>query len=95
MILAAGIRAVITRVDPAVLGAGWAGRYYGGDFLAALGRGVDPCGENGEFHTFACDSPDFSWPVPASVERVVRRDGSVYAELAGPARRAGDERRPA
>ena len=95
MILAAGIRAVITRVDPAVLDAGWAGRFYGEDFLAALGRGVDPCGENGEFHTFTCDSPDFARPVPAILERITRRDGSVYAELAGLASPAGRQRRPA
>jgi diphthamide synthase (EF-2-diphthine--ammonia ligase) len=95
MIGAAGIRALITRVDPRVLDAGWAGRFFGDDFIAALGPGVDPCGENGEFHTFTCDSPDFACPVPASLERIVRRDGSVYAELADAACQAGDGRRPA
>ena len=92
MILAAGVRAVITRVDPAALDAGWAGRFFGDGFIAALGRGVDPCGENGEFHTFTCDSPDFTHPVPAELERIVHRDGSVYAELAETASPAGHQR---
>ena len=95
MILAAGIRAVITRADPLVLDAGWAGQCYGDDFIAALDPGVDPCGENGEFHTFTCDSPDFACPVPAGLERITRRDGSVYAGLAEAGCGAGDARRPA
>ena len=94
MILAAGIRAVITRVDPRVL-AGWAGRFFGDDFITALDPAVDPCGENGEFHTFTCDSPDFACPVPAGLERITRRDGSVYAGLAEAGCGAGDARRPA
>jgi len=82
MILAAGIRAVITRADPRVLDAGWAGKPFSQEFIAAAGEETDPCGENGEFHTFTWDSPDFRCPVPVAVEAVSWRDGSVYADLA-------------
>jgi uncharacterized protein (TIGR00290 family) len=78
-ILAAGIRAIITRVDPRVLAARWAGKLFDEVFLQALTDRVDPCGENGEFHTFVLSSPDFDWDVPVGLERVTRRDGSVYA----------------
>jgi diphthamide synthase (EF-2-diphthine--ammonia ligase) len=81
-ILAAGIRAVITRADPEVLYAGWAGKPFSTEFLSAIGSRADPCGENGEFHTFTCDSPDFGAPVPVTVQGFSWRDGSVYAELA-------------
>src|ERR1022692_26158 len=80
-ILAAGIRAVITRLDPRVLDAEWAGRLFGESFIGSLNEDADPCGENGEFHTFACCSPDFGYAVPVVLERVTRRDGSVYAEI--------------
>jgi diphthamide synthase (EF-2-diphthine--ammonia ligase) len=89
-ILVAGIRAVITRVDPCVLAAGWAGRFFGEGFTGALGEDVDPCGENGEFHTFAFGSPAFDHAVPVVLERVTWRDGSVYAEIATAGSQAGD-----
>jgi diphthamide synthase (EF-2-diphthine--ammonia ligase) len=80
-ILTAGIRAVITRVDPSVLDARWAGRPFGESFIRSLSEDADPCGENGEFHTFACCSPDFGYAIPVVLERVARREGSVYAEI--------------
>jgi diphthamide synthase (EF-2-diphthine--ammonia ligase) len=42
---------------------------------------VDPCGERGEFHTFAHDGPMFRWPVPIKSGEVVERDGFVFADL--------------
>lgn len=88
-ILAAGIGAVITRADLLTAGAGWAGRPFDEEFIAALGEGADPCGENGEFHTFTSVSPDFRHPVPVAVDRVSGRDGVAYAEVIP----AGDGRR--
>src|SRR5215467_13432006 len=62
--IAAGLRARITCVDPKQLSGSFAGREFDQDLLAALPASVDPCGERGEFHTFAYDGPMFSRPVP-------------------------------
>ena len=51
------------------------------DLLAALPPGVDPCGERGEFHTFAWDGPMFQHPVAIRRGEVVARDGFVFADL--------------
>jgi uncharacterized protein (TIGR00290 family) len=77
----AGLRARVTCVDPRVLPAEFAGREYGRDFLEALPDGVDPCGENGEFHTFAVAGPMFQQEVRVEVGEVVERDGFVFADL--------------
>jgi uncharacterized protein (TIGR00290 family) len=77
----AGLRARITCVDPKVLPAGFAGRDFDARFLADLPEGVDPCGENGEFHTFVFDGPMFSSPLPIRGGQVVRRDGFVFADV--------------
>jgi uncharacterized protein (TIGR00290 family) len=65
--LEAGFRATVVCVDGSVLDESFAGRQFDRDFLATLPDGVDPCGENGEFHTFVTDGPPFSRPIP--VER--------------------------
>jgi uncharacterized protein (TIGR00290 family) len=79
--LAAGVRAVVTCVDPRQLPASFAGRTFDEAFLADLPGGVDPCGENGEFHTFVRDGPGFSSPVDVEVGEVVERDGFVFCDL--------------
>jgi uncharacterized protein (TIGR00290 family) len=79
--LDAGLRARITCVDPRVLPARFAGREFDRDLLADLPPGVDPCGENGEFHTFAWDGPMFAHPVPIRDGEVVAREGFVFADL--------------
>jgi uncharacterized protein (TIGR00290 family) len=61
--LASGFRAVLCCVDTRVLDESFAGRWYDGRLLEDLPEGVDPCGENGEFHTFVCDGPGFARPV--------------------------------
>lgn len=61
-----GIRAVLTAVDRTVLPKKWIGHAFNAAFLSALPTEVDPCGENGEFHTFVYDSPDFSHPISFS-----------------------------
>jgi uncharacterized protein (TIGR00290 family) len=77
-----GLRAQITCVDPRCLPATLAGREYNDDFLKALPAGVDPCGENGEFHSFAFDGPMFNRPVEFTVGDTVERDGFIFTDLA-------------
>ena len=76
-----GLRARLTCVDPRVLPAHFAGASFDRALLARLPPGVDPCGENGEFHTFAWDGPMFRHPVPVQTGEVVTRDGFVFADL--------------
>lgn len=88
-----GLRATLTCVDPRKVSADWAGREFDRSLLQALPPGVDPCGENGEFHTFAWDGPMFAAPLSLHKGPVVMRDGFVYADLLPvPAKRANDER---
>jgi uncharacterized protein (TIGR00290 family) len=79
--LEAGLKARITCVDPRVLAGSFAGREFDRRLLADLPPGVDPCGENGEFHTFAWDGPMFGHPVRVRGGEVVRREGFVFADL--------------
>ena len=79
--IAAGLRATITCLDPKKLDASFAGRTFDAAFLDDLPPGVDPCGENGEFHTFAWDGPMFARPIPIEVGEVVVRDGFVFADV--------------
>lgn len=76
-----GLKARITCVDPHALAPAFAGREFDRSLLDDLPRGVDPCGENGEFHSFAYDGPMFSEPVPVGLGGVVERDGFVFADL--------------
>jgi len=77
----AGLRAVVVCLDPGRLDRGFAGRAYDASFLADLPDGVDPCGENGEFHTYVHDGPGFGAPIPVGTGEVVERDGLVYCDL--------------
>jgi uncharacterized protein (TIGR00290 family) len=79
--IAAGVRAKITCVDPAKLAKSFAGRDYDLALLESLPSGVDACGENGEFHTFVYDAPVFSHPIRVQTGDVVERDGFVFADL--------------
>jgi uncharacterized protein (TIGR00290 family) len=79
--LAGGLQARITCVDPKVLPPTFAGREFDQALLADLPAGVDPCGEKGEFHTFAYGGPMFREPIPISSGEVVERDGFVFADL--------------
>jgi uncharacterized protein (TIGR00290 family) len=76
-----GLSARLTCVDPKALDASFAGRAFDHGLLSALPPEVDPCGERGEFHTFAWDGPMFRRPVPVRVGEVVPRDGFVFADL--------------
>ena len=79
--IANGLRAVVTCVDPQQLPLSFAGREFNEQFLADLPNDVDPCGERGEFHTFAFDGPMFEKPVGIQKGEVVERDGFGYADL--------------
>ena len=76
-----GLKARVTCVDPKVLDPSLVGREWDARFLDDLPDGVDPCGENGEFHTFAYDGPMFSQPIPNRVGEVVHRNGFVFIDL--------------
>ncbi|HME72830.1 MAG TPA: ATP-binding protein [Myxococcota bacterium] len=77
----AGLRARITCVDPAQLPAHFAGREFDEALLTSLPPGVDPCGERGEFHTFAYAGPMFRGRVGVQSGEIVERDGFVFADL--------------
>jgi uncharacterized protein (TIGR00290 family) len=79
--LAAGVRAKVSCVDPRVLDRSFAGREFDEALLDALPQGTDPCAEKGEFHTFAYDGPMFSRPISVTAGVVVERDGFVFADL--------------
>jgi len=79
--IAAGLRAIITCVDPQQLPVSFAGREFNEQFLADLPKHVDPCGERGEFHTFAFDGPMFEKSVRVETGTILERDGFGYADL--------------
>ena len=76
-----GFRAVLVCVDPKQLDPRFAGRAYDDALLDELPPGVDPCGENGEFHTFVHDGPVFRAPVAVTPGATVERGGFVFADL--------------
>jgi diphthine-ammonia ligase len=82
-VLAVGFRSVVVCVDSRHLGDEFCGREYDATFVADLPRGVDACGENGEFHTFVYDGPMFREPVPV---RVVAREPYVAPAQLGAVR---------
>jgi uncharacterized protein (TIGR00290 family) len=86
---AAGFRAVAACIDPRVLDRSFAGRELDESFFRDLPAGVDPCGENGEFHTFVFDGPIFRKPIPVRAGEVVERDSFIYCDLLPSAAVAG------
>jgi uncharacterized protein (TIGR00290 family) len=79
--VAAGFEAVLVCVDPRQLDPSFAGRRLDADLLADLPPDVDPCGENGEFHTFVHAGPVFSAPIACQVGETVERDGFVFCDV--------------
>ncbi|HNH46468.1 MAG TPA: ATP-binding protein, partial [Myxococcota bacterium] len=79
--IAGGLRARLTCVDPRQLPAEFVGRDFDAALLDSLPPGVDPCGERGEFHSFCYDCPAFSAPIAVESGEVVERDGFVFADL--------------
>jgi uncharacterized protein (TIGR00290 family) len=74
-------RAMAACVDPKVLDPSFAGRELDDSFFRDLPPSADPCGENGEFHTFIFDGPIFRWPIPVRTGEIVHRDGFVFCDL--------------
>jgi uncharacterized protein (TIGR00290 family) len=79
--VASGFEAILVCVDPAQLHPAFAGRRYDDELLSQLPAGVDPCGENGEFHTFVVAGPVFTEAIRIAVGEVVDRDGFVFCDL--------------
>ena len=78
---AAGIRAALACIDPKQIDRRFAGRDWEPALFEELPAGADHCGENGEFHTFVYDSPDFAAPIAIERGEIVERDGFVYADV--------------
>ena len=76
-----GLRAVITCVDPKQLNGDFVGREYNQKFLDDLPENVDPCGENGEFHSFVFEAPMFNEKINVSVAKKIERDGFVFVDV--------------
>lgn len=79
--IAQGFKTAVVCVDPAKLSPSFVGRVIDADFLAELPQGVDPCGENGEFHTFVFEGPIFKSPIGFSFGETVCRDGFWFCDL--------------
>ena len=77
----ARFRSVAVCIDPRALDPSFAGRELDASFFADLPPGVDPCGENGEFHTFVFDGPIFSRPIGFTLGEVVERDSFIFRDL--------------
>ena len=92
-IIDAGVRAILTCVDPRKLDRSFAGRDYDRALLRDLPASVDPCGENGEFHSFVHAGPMFSEPIAVDKGVVVERDGFMFADVL-PAPRETSPSRP-
>jgi uncharacterized protein (TIGR00290 family) len=79
--IAGGLKATITCVDPKQLDPRFAGRAFDEQLLSELPASVDPCGERGEFHTFAYAGPMFTAPIAVALGETVERDGFAFADL--------------
>ena len=79
--IAAGFQATVVCLDPRVLDASFAGRTYDEQLLADLPASVDPCGENGEFHTFVHAGPIFTKPITCATGEVVERDDFIFCDM--------------
>jgi uncharacterized protein (TIGR00290 family) len=80
-LIALGYRAITVCVDPRHLDESFAGCEIDANFLARLPANVDPCGENGEFHSFVFAGPDFRSPVAIQKGEVVMREGFIFCDL--------------
>jgi uncharacterized protein (TIGR00290 family) len=76
-----GFKAIVCCIDPKKLGKEFCGREFDRQFLSEIPRGVDPCGENGEFHTFVYSGPIFKTKIDVRVGEIVERDGFCFADI--------------
>ena len=76
-----GVRAKLTCVDPKFLAPEFVGREFDEQLLSDFPANIDPCGENGEFHTFVYAGPMFERELSVEVGEIVSREGFVFADL--------------
>lgn len=76
-----GLRAKISCIDPNLMPLSFAGHEYDNTFLKQIPSNIDPCGENGEFHSFVYDGPMFNHKINISIGEVVARNGFVYTDI--------------
>lgn len=77
-----GFRAIVTCVDSKVLDKSFVGCEINDQFISRLPEGIDPCGENGEFHSFVFDGPIFKEKIDVSIGEIVKRDAFYFCDLA-------------
>jgi uncharacterized protein (TIGR00290 family) len=92
--IAAGFRAILVCVDPRKLDRSFAGREFDEQLLEDLPASVDPCGENGEFHTFVYAGPIFTEPIACETGEVVEREGFVFCDVLSCRRPSAPELQP-
>ncbi|MCC3859643.1 adenine nucleotide alpha hydrolase [Pseudemcibacter aquimaris] len=76
-----GLRSILTCIDPKKLDKSFAGREFGPALLADLPDHIDPCGENGEFHSVVIKGPMLKNDIPVTVGEIVERDGFIFADV--------------
>jgi uncharacterized protein (TIGR00290 family) len=76
-----GFKAIICTVDPKKLGREFVGREFDESFLSSLPSGVDPCGENGEFHSFVYDGPIYDFPIRVRKGETVLKEGFYFSDI--------------
>ncbi len=76
-----GVKTIITCIDPKKIPEEFIGKEFNKDFLQALPAKIDPCGENGEFHSFVFDGPMFKKPIEVIVGEIVHRDNFIFADI--------------
>lgn len=79
--LSNGLKAVITSINAEQFSQKFAGREYNESFLEDIPSRIDPCGENGEFHSFAFDGPMFQYPIKVIPGETILRDGAYFTDL--------------
>jgi uncharacterized protein (TIGR00290 family) len=90
--ISSGLQALLVCIDPRRMPAALAGRAFDQSLLHEFPSAVDPCGENGEFHTFTWNGPMFSHPVAVSRGDTVEREGFVFTDLLQQRKSPGAER---
>ncbi len=84
LMIDSGLQAKLTCIDPKQLSGAFAGRDFDPQLLKELPPNVDPCGENGEFHSFVYAGPMFEYPLEISVGEITEREGFVFADVLPP-----------
>ena len=79
--VASGLKALVTCINADLFSQEYAGREYNKSFLEDIPKHIDPCGENGEFHSFAFDGPMFRYPIKVVRGETIRRDGAFFTDL--------------